>query len=119
MPYFLIQDGQNYGGGPWQNQPDGSQLCTELPPGTVRLRAAWYDVTSGTTWFSPVTEKELRRDEDNELDLTLVKAASLSGALDASVPRPVKEGRVNVYSLPPGEGHRVSPVMDVRRAGDG
>jgi hypothetical protein len=105
VPYFLIQDGKSYGGGPWQNQPDGSQLCTELPPGTLKFRVVWHDTATGTTWFSPVTEKKLLRDEDNELDLTLTKAATLSGSLDSSVPRPVKDGRVNVYSMPAGDSH--------------
>ncbi|MBX7167541.1 MAG: hypothetical protein K1X74_14520 [Pirellulales bacterium] len=87
---------------PLKYDSDGRLLPPRVPAGTLLLRLA-YLPDDGPALFSPVQQIDLANDERREIRLTLEPCARVTGRLDDSVPRPVREGRINAATV-----HRVA-----------
>ncbi|QDT03861.1 hypothetical protein K227x_22460 [Rubripirellula lacrimiformis] len=53
------------------------------------------------THFSEIVEFEISAGNEYELDVPLTKAKPMRGVLSDNVPRPVRNGRLDLYTLPP------------------
>jgi len=78
----------------------GALRLTPLTPGRNSVLVVKLD-GERATHFSKLTEIELAAGEEVQLDLPLVPSARIEGKLSDAVPRPVKDGRVKLRTLPP------------------
>lgn len=85
----------------WIHPEPGVLLTHRLTPGLVTFRAFQIE-SNGAAWFGDVTNIQAVENQTNELVLELRKGAYLHGKLDASVPRPVTNGRTIVHVWPQG-----------------
>lgn len=79
---------------------DGSLAIPAMPPGANSVMLIKLDGERATQ-FSRITDFELETGERKELDVPLLPAIRVTGSLSDNVPRPVKNGRVKVETLPP------------------
>jgi hypothetical protein len=82
---------------------DGSLEIPAMPPGANSVLLITLD-GERATHFSKITDFELEAGEQKELDMPLRPAIRVTGSLSDNVPRPVKNGRVKVETLPPSAG---------------
>jgi hypothetical protein len=79
-------------------------------PGKVHLRAVHFP-EQGPVMFSPIVSFEAKAGETNEFALELKPGLRVAGKLDASVPRPVRGGRVCTRVFEEGyDGSSSAPV---------
>lgn len=83
----------------WEH-PQPGILCSSRIGAGKRLARVSYLSPDGKVWFSEVLSFQAKAGETNDLKFNLRPGATLRGQLDASVPRPVKNGRVvaNVWA---------------------
>ena len=85
----------------WQRQPDGSFATHRLMPGPHYLRLVYFpEQGPGPVCFSEAVRVRAEKGQAYTYDLELKPGVRLEGRLDASVPRPVKNGSVMVNAYP-------------------
>jgi hypothetical protein len=83
------------GSADWERRPDGSLSTSQLAPGSHLLRAMHTSAEHGLL-FSDVLSFELAQGDWQAYDLELHPAEVLAGRLDDVVPRPVRDGHVQL-----------------------
>jgi beta-lactamase regulating signal transducer with metallopeptidase domain len=78
---------------PSEVNPAGRLELPRLPPGTELLRLAYFP-EQGPMLLSEVETLHLANDKRKELRIEMKPTTRAEGRLDASVPRPIKNGRV-------------------------
>jgi hypothetical protein len=84
----------------WAWPEPGVAVTRQLGAGAHTVRALKFD-PDGSTWFSDVVAITAVAERTNQVLVDLKRGATLRGKLDATVPRPVKNGRVvaNVWPI--------------------
>ena len=77
----------------WIRPEPGVLVTHRLAPGVQTVRAVQVE-TNGAVWFSDVQSITAVSGQTNELVVDLKRGVSVHGQLDATVPRPVRNGRV-------------------------
>jgi hypothetical protein len=85
----------------WILPEPGSIITRRLAAGPHTVRAVRVD-EDGSAWFSDVAQITAVASQTNELHFTLKSGVTVRGQLDATVPRPVKNGRVVAHVWPQG-----------------
>ncbi|QDU42464.1 hypothetical protein Mal52_09250 [Symmachiella dynata] len=88
----------------WEKADGGTLTSKRFPPETTFLRAVHF-AEKGSIYFSDVIEIDVELNTDFSENLLLRPATRLKGALDESVPRPIRNGVVfaDVPPILPGE----------------
>lgn len=90
-------------------RPEPNILMTRrLAAGPFTARAVRIE-TNGAVWFSEVVSNTATSGRTNLVDVTLKRGVTVRGELDASVPRPVRNGRVIAHVWPQGYKAETSP----------
>lgn len=92
----------------WTQPQPGLLVTRRLAAGACMVRAVQVD-PDGAVWFSDAVTLTAVASQTNELAVTLNRGATVRGALDATVPRPVKNGRVVANVWPTGCNPKDSP----------
>ncbi len=79
----------------WERRPDGSLSTSQLSPGAHLLRVMHTSADHGLL-FSDILSFELALGDWQAFDLELHPAEVLAGRLDDDVPRPVRDGHVQL-----------------------
>ena len=102
-PETLYQD-TNF----WIRPEAGVIVTRRLAAGPQAVRAIQFD-SNGSAWFSDVIRITAVSGQTNEAVVDLKPGVAVHGRLDASVPRPVTNGRVVAHVWPQGHEPRDSP----------
>jgi len=90
-------------------RPEPNVLVTRrLEEGPFIVRAVRIE-TNGAAWFSQVVSNTATLGQTNLVNLAFTRGATVRGEIDASVPRPVRNGRVIVQVWPLGYKAEQSP----------
>lgn len=92
----------------WIRPEPGVIVTRRLAAGTQAVRAVWFDAKD-SAWFSEVVRVAAVVGQTNELSIDLQKGIAVRGQLDASVPRPIKNGRVVAHVWPQAHKAEDSP----------
>jgi hypothetical protein len=92
----------------WIRPRPGVLMTRRLAAGSHAVRVVGFDA-DGTPWFSDVIAFTTRAGETNELAMHFERGARVSGKLDPTVPRPVRNGRVVANVWPNGHKPEDSP----------
>jgi len=103
----------------WLRPEPGVLITRRLAGGAYILRAVRIE-TNGVASFSQVASSTATVGQSNLVNLTFTRGATVRGELDASVPRPVRNGRVIAHVWPqdckaqtsPPEWHAWAKVRD-------
>ncbi len=106
---FAQVSGDGYlGADSWIWPEPGMVITRRLLAGPRTVRAVQFDA-GGAAWFSDVASITAVVGQTNDLVLTLKRGVNVRGHLDATVPRPVKNGRVVAHVWPRGHQPKDSP----------
>jgi hypothetical protein len=92
----------------WIRTEPGVIVTRRLAAGTQAVRAVQFDA-SDSAWFSDVIRITAVADQTNEVIVDLKRGVTVRGQLDATVPRPVANGRVVAHVWPQGHKAQDSP----------
>lgn len=92
----------------WIRPEAGILITRRLAAGPHTVRAVQVD-SDGSAWFSDVAQISAVASQTNKLHFTLKPGVGVRGQLDATVPRPVKNGRVVAHVWPEGRKAQDSP----------
>ncbi len=92
----------------WGGAGPGVLLTRRLPSGAQTLQMIGFDA-EGSPWFSPIAHITTAAGQTNELELVLRRGVIVTGRLDDSVPRPVRNGRVVAHVWPQNETSQSYP----------
>ena len=92
----------------WIRPEPGVIVTRRLAAGTQAVRAVWFDAND-SAWFSDVVRVAAVAGRTNELSVDLQSGIAVRGQLDASVPRPIKNGRVVAHVWPQAHKAEDSP----------
>jgi beta-lactamase regulating signal transducer with metallopeptidase domain len=118
--YPLFDNYKDFSAKAKESLPNGGmRWIGPIAPGTRYFRLVAFP-ENGPAWFSEVTTFEAKNGETLDFDLQLRPGLRLEGKFDASVPRPVKHGRIcaRIYDLP-GNNGRLNWTVDAEIAEDG
>jgi len=103
--FALWSDGRSWRPGSEPKKlPDGGLEIPAMPPGKNSLMLIKLD-DQRATHFSKIIDFELTAGEPKQIDVQLRPSMRVTGALSEAVPRPVKNGRVKIATLPPSTDH--------------
>lgn len=91
-------------GAPPEQLADGTLRIPAMPPGENSVLLAKLD-GERATHFSKIIDFELEAGEPKRIDVPMQPAKRIEGELSDNVPRPVRNGRVKVRTLPPTSGN--------------
>lgn len=92
----------------WTRPRPGFAVTRQLPAGKQGVRAVRFDA-AGIAWFSELFPLTVVAGATQALAVDLKRGRAVRGSLDASVPRPITNGRVVAHVWPFGEKPDVSP----------
>jgi len=92
----------------WVRPEPGAIITRQLATGPQEVRAIQFDA-SGSAWFSDVISLTATAEQTNDVVVELKRGITLQGQLDATVPRPVTNGRVVAHVWPQGLKPQDSP----------
>lgn len=92
----------------WVRPEPGVIVTRRMASGSQTIRALRFE-TNGAAWFGAVTNITVTAGLTNEAVVELQRGVAVRGQLEASVPRPVKDGRVIAHVWPPGLRPQDSP----------
>jgi len=92
----------------WIRPKQGVVSTRQLAPGPQKVRAVQFD-SNGWAWFSDVIGVTAVAGQTNEVVTDLKRGVLVHGKLDATVPRPIDNGRVVAHVWPPGGEPRDAP----------
>lgn len=92
----------------WIHAEPGVIVTRRLAAGPRTVRAVQVD-SDGLAWFSDAESFTAVAGQTNEVPVDLKRGATVSGQLDSTVPRPVKNGRVVAHVWPQGCRPQDSP----------
>jgi hypothetical protein len=92
----------------WIRPEPGVLVTRRLAAGLQTVRAVQVE-TNGAVWFSDVISITAVAGQTNELVVDLKRGVAVHGQLDATVPRPVRNGRVVAHVWPKGLRPQDSP----------
>ena len=92
----------------WLRPEPGVLMTRRLPAGPFTVRVVRIE-TNGTAWFSEVVSNTATSGRTNLVEVTLQRGVTARGELDATVPRPVRNGRVIAHVWPQGFKAESSP----------
>jgi hypothetical protein len=107
--FALWSDGRSWlPGAALKKLDDGSLELSAIPSGDNSVLLVKLD-GERATHFSKIVDFKVTAGERSTIDVELKPAAHIKGALSASVPRPVRNGRIKVWTLDPltGQHNRV------------
>jgi hypothetical protein len=100
----------NYDTSFWVHTEPGLLATRRLAEGTQAVRVAQFDAR-GAAWFSEVTNVVSKKGEVVELALALKNGVAVRGKLDATVPRPIVNGRAIAEVFPAGFAAENDPPL--------
>ncbi len=83
----------------WRNDGSGWLVTRRLRAGTNALRLAWFQ-DRNHIWFSDTVVFQAASNQTNEFELKLAPGLRLEGKLSDATPRPIRNGRVQLHSMP-------------------
>jgi hypothetical protein len=92
----------------WNRPEPGILTSRQVGAGPHTVRAVQLE-DDGSAWFSETITFTATARQTNELTMSLKRGATVRGALDSTVPRPVKNGRVVANVWPFGSKPQESP----------
>ncbi len=92
----------------WIRPEPGVIATRRLAAGSQAVRAIQFD-KQGSAWFSEVTRISATAGQTQAVVLDLQRGVSVRGQLDATVPRPVTNGRVVAHVWPTGHEPKNAP----------
>ncbi len=92
----------------WKSNPDGSSTTNQVTPGDHYLRLV-YIPKDGPAYFSDTVAFQVAQGDSKTFNLKLTRGTRVEGKLDASVPRPVTNGRVVAGNSGPNSGTGQQP----------
>ena len=99
--YVQWSDGRTWkNGAAPEKLADGSLRIPAMPPGKNSVLLAKL-AGDRVTHFSAITDVELAAGEHKRIDVPLRPSVFVEGVLSDNVPRPVRNGRVKAWTLPP------------------
>lgn len=103
--FAMWSDGRSWqpGAAP-EKLPDGVLRIPAMPPGENSVLLVKLD-GERATHFSRIIDVTLSPGERRRLDVILRPSLRIEGVLSENVPRPVRGGRVKVWTLPPDANH--------------
>lgn len=107
--HMFWSDGRSWRpGAALQKLADGVIKIPAMKPGANSLLVIKLD-GERATHLSKIVDVNLKRGETQRIDVPLQPAVRIAGKLSDNVPRPVQNGRVKTYTLPPtsDDYHRV------------
>lgn len=102
--FVLSSDGRSWrpGANP-EKLADGTLRISAMPPGNNSVLLVRLD-GERATHFSKITDFELMTGEPKKVDVPLNPALRIRGTLSENVPRPVRQGRIKLWTLKPKDG---------------
>jgi beta-lactamase regulating signal transducer with metallopeptidase domain len=99
--FLLWSDGRSWrkGSAP-QKTAGGALRIPAMPPGKNSVLAVRLD-GERATHFSKILDFELAAGEPKKIEVPLRQSLRIQGVLTDNVPRPVRQGRIKTWTLPP------------------
>ena len=99
--FVLWSDGRSWlKGTALEKSADGTLRIPAMPPGKNSVLVVKLDGRRATH-LSKIVDFELTATEPKMIDVPLQPSLQIQGVLSDSVPRPVRQGRIKIWTLPP------------------
>jgi hypothetical protein len=99
--FAMWSDGRSWqSGAAPEKRADGVLCIPAMPPGANSVLLVKLD-GDRATHFSRITDVQLTSGKPKQIDVELRPSVRIEGALSGNVPRPVRQGRVKLWSLAP------------------
>ena len=101
--FALWSDGRSWqSGAAAERLPDNALRISALPPGENSVLLVKLD-GDRATHFSEISDVKLAEGEPKRIDVSMRPSRRFEGVLSDNVPRPVRNGRIKSWTLPPAE----------------